>query len=275
MTTGNDDKILKSCADGILELVLNRPDKLNALTTAMFATIRDAVDEMRQRDDLRVMLIRAKGEYFSAGADLAEGQKQEFDGSPSRARAWFRTDMGSGLQRLYEEMERVEKPIVVAHHARCVGGALELSLSADFRLAARSASYWFPEMQIGMLPLSNGVARLTRLCGGHWARWMVLANEEVSSAEALTMGLVHKVYDDETFDTEVAAFCRKLAGFPVEVLAAGKVAIEMIEDLPADQARQAERVMFSSLTFTPERAELARRVRERLTDPSRGRSPDR
>jgi enoyl-CoA hydratase/carnithine racemase len=176
----------------------------------------------------------------------------------------MRTELGSGMHMLYEEMERVEKPIVVAHHATCVGGGLEMSLSCDFRLAAKSAAYWFPEMQMGMLPLSNGVSKLTRICGGHWAKWMVVANEKVSSEQALIMGLVHKVYPDETFEEEVRAFCRRLVAFPQEVTAAGKMAVEMAQDLGSEQARQLERLIYSSLAFAPNKGDLLANIREKL-----------
>jgi enoyl-CoA hydratase len=258
------DQVLKTEWDGVLELVLNRPEKLNALNLSMLAALRSGVDELRRRADLHVMLIRANGRYFSAGADLTEAQPKEFHGSATQARTWMRTEMGNGMHSLYEEMERVEKPIVVAHHATCVGAGLELSLSCDFRLATNTAAYWFPEMQLGMLPLSNGVGRLTRICGAHWARWMVVANEKVPAEQALIMGLVHKVYPVETFEEEVRAFCRKLSGFPVEVTAAGKLAVEMAQDLGTEQARQLERLTYSSLTFSPEHEEMARKMRRQL-----------
>jgi enoyl-CoA hydratase len=260
-----DNGILRSEQNGVLELVFNRPEKLNAITLSMFEALRAGVDDLRQRPDLRVLLIRGTGRYFSAGVDITENRVQNFEGSPTRARTWMRTEMGRGMHALYEEMERVEKPIVAAHQGMCVGGGLEMSLSCDFRLAARSAGYWFPEMQLGILPLSNGVGKLTRICGGHWARWMVIANEKISADEALNMGLVHKVYADETFEQEARAFCVKLAGFPPEVLAAGKLAVEMAQDLPIDQARQLERLTYSSLSFAPGREELRRQVQKKLT----------
>ena len=260
----SDNQVVWSERDGVLVLVLNRPEKLNALTRSMFDTLREGVTQLRKRSDLRVMLIRATGRYFSAGADLTEADFEDFEGSPTAARTAMRIDLKGGMHALYEEMERIEKPSVVAHHATCVDGGLEMSLSCDFRLAAQSARYWFPEMQIGMLPLSNGVGRLTRLCGAHWARWMVLANEKVDAAQALNMGMVHAVYPDQTFEDDVWAFCQKLAKFPAEVLAAGKLAIEMAVDLPSDQARQLERLTFSSLTFTPEQVALLTDMRSRL-----------
>src|SRR5579884_3226262 len=166
--------LLKSESGAILEVVFNRPDKLNAINQEMWAGIRDAVEEFRVRDDLRVLLFRAKGKYFSAGADLVDASSADFGDSPMRARDWMRRDLSQGVQRTFDEMEKIEKPIVIANHAMCIGGALELSLSCDFRLAGASAEYWFPEMQFGMLPLTGGISRLVRAIGPHWARWLVI-----------------------------------------------------------------------------------------------------
>lgn len=257
--------VLRSERDGVLELVLNRPEKLNALTSEMFRTVRAAVDDLRDRDELKVLLIRAKGRYFCAGVDQnqTDGGGMRTDG-PAATRASMRVSMGGGMHALYEEMERVEKPIVVAHHAPCVGGGLEMSLSCDFRLAARNASSSFPEMAFAMLPLSGGVSRLTRLCGPHWARWMLVANEPVSADHALIMGLVHQVYPDESFEEQVWNFCTRLAGKPREAVAAGKLAIELATDLPSDQSRQLERLTYSSLAFTKDFLEMHEQLKRRL-----------
>jgi enoyl-CoA hydratase/carnithine racemase len=258
--------VLRSERGPIIELVLNRPEKLNALTSEMFETIRAAVDDLRDRDDLRVLLIRAKGRYFSAGVDLHEGRSEEgFTNSPTKARTWMRGPMKGGMHVLLREMELVEKPIVVAHHATCVGGALELSLSCDFRLAAKSAGYSFPEMVFGMLPLSNGISKMTRVVGPHWTKWLSVANESVTADRALIMGLVHEVYPDETFEQEVWAFCERLASKPPEAIAAGKLAVELAADLSIEPARQLERLTFSSLTFTREHDDLAPLIRARLS----------
>lgn len=241
-----EQAVLVSERDGIIELVLNRPEKLNALDQQTLDIIRDAVEDLRLRDELRVMLIRAKGRYFCAGADLTAFQDLPDPMSGRKSRSWFRREMG-GMQTLWQEMELVEKPIVVAHHAMCVGGGLEMSLSCDFRLAAASAGYWFPEMKLGMVPASGGVSRLTRLCGIHWAKWMVLANRKVDAQRALTMGLVHEIFPDETFEADVWEFCRELAAFPPEVTAVAKLSVEMAHDLESANARQLERLVYSSL----------------------------
>jgi len=261
--------LLRSESGGILEIVLNRPAKLNAINREMWEGIRDAIEHFRVRRDLRVMLLRANGRYFSAGTDLVD-YDGDFDDSPMGARNWMRRDLSAGMHRMLVEMERIEKPFVVAHHAMCIGGSLELSLSCDFRLASASAQYWFPELQFGMVPLSGGISRLTRIVGPHWATWMTIGNKKVGAERALAMGLVHEVYPDETFETEVRGFCEMLVSQPIEATAVGKMAIQLAADLSSDDARQVERLAFSSLTFAPEYTALHERIRARLSKEDTG-----
>ena len=112
-----------------------------------------------------------------------------------------------------------------------------MSLGCDFRLAAKSASYAFPEAKFGVLPATNGVSRLVRIIGPHWARYMIMANIPLELPhEALNAGLVHKVFPDESFEDDVMGFCRHLAKQDGELVGAAKVAIELANDLPASQA---------------------------------------
>src|ERR1700738_734855 len=154
----------------ILQLTLNRPAKYNALNKEILLGLRRGLEIFTERRDLRVLLIRAEGRYFSAGADLGEANVPEMHGSSSSVRTWYRREL-NGMLALYQEMEAVEKPIVVAHHGKCIGGGLELSLSCDFRLAAESASYSFPEGTFGSLPATGGGRRPVRPGGGRCAGW--------------------------------------------------------------------------------------------------------
>jgi enoyl-CoA hydratase len=246
--------------DNILVATFNRPDKLNAMSLELMRTLEDAVTRYRETPELRVFLIKSHGRYFSAGADLKEGLKNAGGSVPkptrgSQIREQHRR-LPSGMRRVWDEMEGMEKPFVVAHHARCVGGSLEMSLSCDFRLAAKSASYAFPEAKFGVLPATNGVSRLVRIVGPHWARLMITANMPVDADEARIMGLVHKVYPDETFEDDVLAFCRHLARQDPELVGASKVAIELAADLGVHQAASVERLVNSSLMLSPHQHEL-------------------
>lgn len=237
--------------DGILIVTLNRPEKLNALGAQLMALFEEAVYRFRDTLALKVMLIRANGRYFSAGADIKSGERAEPAQRGSVVREKHRLKL-FGMQRIYDEMEHIEKPIVAAHHAPCVGGGLEMSLSCDFRFAAKSAHYSFPESKQGVLPASNGVSRLTRICGTHWATYMIMANKIVSAERALIMGLVHDVFPDETFVEEVMSFCQHLCRQNVEQMGTAKLAIEMARDVGLAQARNVERLANSALMLQPD-----------------------
>ena len=237
--------------DSILITTLNRPDKLNALSDETMMLFEEALLRFRDTPVLKVMLVRATGRYFCAGADLTEGSVAENRRSASAIRENHRIK-NRGMHRIYDEMEHIEKPIVAAHHAMCVGGGLELSLSCDFRLASSHAGYAFPEGKMGLIPASNGVSRLTRICGPHWARWLIMANKPVNAERALGMGLVHEVFPAETFETDVIGFCRHLAQQNAEQMGAAKIAIEMANEVGRDMARHVERMANSALMLNPD-----------------------
>ncbi|HMO67208.1 MAG TPA: enoyl-CoA hydratase/isomerase family protein [Novosphingobium sp.] len=239
--------------DGAIIVVsLNRPEKLNALTGEVFAGLDEALLRLRTSDHLKVMLIQATGRYFCSGVDLKSGHKDKRE--PARSATALRENLRTGLwgmHRIYDEMEHIEKPIVVAHHAMCMGGGLELSLSCDFRLAAASAGYAFPEGKQGTIPASNGVSRLTRIVGPHWARQLIMADKPADAQRALIMGLVHEVFPDETFREDVMAYCRHLAGLHGETMGAAKLAIELAAEVGRDSARNVERMAASALMLNP------------------------
>lgn len=237
--------------ENILVATFNRPDKLNAMSLELMALLEEAVARFRDTPELRVMLIKSKGRYFSAGADLKQGAGQTFATRGSEVREMHRR-LPSGMRRLWDEMEGIEKPFVVAHHARCVGGSLEMSLSCDFRLAAANASYAFPEAKFGVLPATNGVSRLVRIVGPHWARLLLMANMPIDAQEARIAGLVHKIFPDETFEQDTLGFCRHVALQNAEMVGTAKIAIELSADLGVHQAASVERLANSVLMLSPD-----------------------
>lgn len=243
----------------VIICTLNRPEKLNALSRQTFEIFEPALHRFRDSPELKVMLIRATGRYFSAGADLREGGPAPASyKTGSAVRENLRLKL-NGMHRIYDEMEHIEKPIVVAHHATCVGGGLELSLSCDFRLASESAKYSFPESKFGSLPASNGVSRLVRIVGTHWARYLVMGNIIADAQKALIMGLVHEVWPDAGFQERALAFCYHLAGNDGEQMGVAKLAIEMAHDVGPEMARHVERMAQSTLMMSPEFAEASKR----------------
>lgn len=235
----------------ILIATLNRPEKLNALSGQLMGLFEQALHRFRDTPELKVMLVRANGRFFCTGADLRGGDSRPTtQPTASSIRENHRLRL-HGMHRIYDEMEAIEKPIVVAHHATCMGGGLELSLSCDFRLAAKSARYAFPEGKFGVIPASNGVSRLSRIIGTHWTRYMIMANLPVDADRALMIGLVHEVYPDETFEQDAMKFCQHLAEQNGEQMGAAKLAIELAHDVGLAQARNVERLTNSALMLNP------------------------
>jgi enoyl-CoA hydratase len=252
--------------EGILIATFNRPDKLNAMSVQLVRSLFEAIERFRDTPELRVMLIRATGRYFSAGADLKEGASRSGStplATGSAIREMHRR-MPSDMRRVWDEIEHVEKPFVVAHQGPCVGGSLEMSLSCDFRLASTRASYAFPEAVFGLLPATNGISRLTRVVGTHWARYLVMANLPATAEQALNMGLVHLVFPEETFEEEVMNFCRHLTRQNAEMVGTAKIAIELARDLEAAQAGAVERLANSTLMLMPSYRENMQRHIEGL-----------
>lgn len=236
--------------DGVLIATLNRPDKLNALSAETMELFEAALDRFRDSRELKVMLIRATGRYFCSGADLRSGSPSEQPRTASAIRENHRRGL-NGMHRIYDEMEHIEKPIVCAIHAACVGGGLEIALSCDFRLAARNATFSFPEGLFGVLPGSNGVSRLTRIAGPHWARWLIMGNQVAHADRALIMGLVHDVLPDQGFDEAALDFCRHLTKNDAEQMGAAKIAIELAAELGPEMGRHVERMANSALMLNP------------------------
>ncbi|SCK10461.1 Enoyl-CoA hydratase/carnithine racemase [Variovorax sp. HW608] len=243
----------------LMEITLDRPEKLNAISDEMLEALKGAVAEFAAQRAMRVLLISATGRYFCAGAELSPDISPDVAGSTLDGRTWYRNKWHS----LFDAMEAVEKPIVAAHQGPCLGGGLEMSLSCDFRLAAEDAAYALPEINIGALPGSGGVSRLTRLVGPHWARLLVMTGESVGAQEAMAMGLVHRIYPSESLAAEARAFCLRLAGKSYEALGMAKLAIELAADLDRAQARNIERITNSMLFTGDEHRQLVAQYMQR------------
>lgn len=124
-----------------------------------------------------------------------------------------------------------------------------MSLSCDFRLATPAAHYALPEIDIGALPGSGGISRLTRIADPHWTRWFVMAGEQIDAQQALNIGIVHAIYGQEEFVAQTWSFCRRLAERPYELLGLATLSIELATDLSRAQGRDVERIS-NGILFT-------------------------
>jgi enoyl-CoA hydratase len=256
------DDALREDRDGVAIVTLNRPSKLNAMNLAIREAIFEGVNDLRDRDDLRVLLIRSTGRYFTAGVDIAEGGNAAGESQSERTMVNVRRDYRRGLHIFLDEMEAVEKPIVMAIHGPCLGLGVEMAGAVDFRLAAESARFGLPEIDIGVIAGSGGTSRFTRLCGPGWSKWLNMAGEQIDARTAMMAGFVQAVYPDDQFEDEVWAFCQRLQTRPSEVQGIAKLAVELAWDLDRQQARHVERIVNTPLMMA-DRTPLINKVLKR------------
>lgn len=190
--------VLRKDDNGLCWLTLNRPDKLNSLTVAMFRELREHVSDLRKDDSIGCVILRGAGKCFSAGHDL--GDIASGEDVPSRG--WH-----SETLRL---MEKLPKPVIAAVHGHCYTGALEVALAADFILAAQSAKFADTHAKWALTPIWGMSQRLPRRVGIATAKRLMFTAETVKADEALRMGLCEAVFADDTFEADLEAFARQI-----------------------------------------------------------------
>lgn len=185
----SQDPVLREVpAEGVVLLRFNRPDKLNALSTALLRRFEAELDAFLADPSARVLILAGAGEKaFVAGADIAE-----YRGGRHAAFIAYQQDS----RRLFAKLERMPKPSIAAVHGYALGGGFELALCCDLLICAESARLGLPEGLLGLCPGGGGTQRLTRAVGRHVAADMLLAGWRISGRRAYELGLAAEVCAD-------------------------------------------------------------------------------
>ena len=204
------DQIQVSRADGVCEVRLNRPEKRNALTLAMYGSIIDALNEARADDSVRVVLISGAGASFTAGNDLNDFISQ----------GDFSED--NNAVRFLEALRNFRKVLIAAVHGQTVGIGVTMLLHCDLVLAARSAQMSMPFVKLGLVPEAGSSLLLPRVVGYHRAAELLLLGRPFDAAEGHALGLVNRVIEDELLMDEARKVARAIAQQPPGALLATK-----------------------------------------------------
>jgi enoyl-CoA hydratase/carnithine racemase len=175
-------------------LILNRPEKRNAMGLAFFEEIGDLFDDFERNPDIRVVVIRAEGKSFSAGTDLEEAAALV-----SQRSADARHKMQKNILELQEgftKIERCRKPVIAAIHSHCVGGGMDMICACDMRLATKDAIFSIRETRLGIVADLGTLQRLPHIIGQGRFRELALTGRDFTAQEALQMGLVTRICDD-------------------------------------------------------------------------------
>ena len=241
------DHILAEKRGRVLWLSLNRPDRMNSFNMEMIDEVATAIDEADADEGVRCVLVKGEGDKaFSAGADLTM-----FKGLDTES-AIAASERG---QRLMDRIEASPKPFVAAIHGFCLGGGLEFALACDFRVAAESASFGSPEINLGLIPGWGATQRLSRMLGLARAKELVLLGDRIKADEALKIRLVHKVVPLDSLYDEAEALAQRLAAGPPVALRVAKRAMNEGSQLPLMEGLRMEAEAFGALAETEDLVE--------------------
>jgi enoyl-CoA hydratase/3-hydroxyacyl-CoA dehydrogenase len=199
-------------------IVLNRPERLNAINPKMIEEIGRALDDLEEDPDVRVIVFKGNGRAFCAGADVTA-----FAGiNPLLAMKASRK-----FQELTLKIQFYTKPTIAAIHGYALGGGLELALSTDFRIASEDAMLGQPEINLGFIPGAGATQRLARIVGPAKAKELIMTGDFIPAVEAHKMGLISKVVKPGALDEEARNLALKLAEKPPLALMTAKIAVDM------------------------------------------------
>ena len=211
------DLILVSRADGVCEVQLNRPEKRNALTLAMYGALVDALNEARADDSIRVVLISGAGASFTAGNDL-----NDFMTAPGRPMGQGNFNEDNNALRFLDTLRTFRKVLIAAVHGQTVGIGVTALLHCDLVVAARSTQMSMPFVKLGLVPEAGSSLLLPRLVGHQRAAELLFLGRPFDAAEALQMGLINRVTEDASLMDEARKLARAVAQQPPGALLAAK-----------------------------------------------------
>jgi enoyl-CoA hydratase len=257
------ENLIVAVEEGIAIITFNRPKVLNALNSALLEELSDALDEMADDENIRVLVMTGAGERaFVAGADI-----KELSGlNPLQAKQFA----GKG-QSVINKIVGLAAPVIAAVNGYALGGGLEIALACDFIYASESASLGLPETSLGLIPGFGGTQRLPRLIGPNLARELIYTGKMVSAIEALDMGLVNRVDEPEALMASVMKTARNMAARGRISLRAAKEAINSGLDTSLGTGLKIEQDAFAICMASEDAREGTRAFIEKRTPAFKGR----
>ncbi|MFF2524825.1 enoyl-CoA hydratase/isomerase family protein [Streptomyces liangshanensis] len=230
-------------SDGVGTIRLDRPP-MNALNASIQDRLRELAGEAGRRDDVRAVILYGGEKVFAAGADIKEMRDMDHAAMVLRSRA---------LQEAFTAVARIPKPVVAAVTGYALGGGCELTLCADYRIAADNAKLGQPEILLGLIPGAGGTQRLARLIGPSRAKDLIFTGRQVRADEALAIGLVDRVVPAAEVYEQAHAWAAKLAQGPALALRAAKESVDAGLETDLETGLAIERTWFASLFATEDR----------------------
>ncbi|HVW72630.1 MAG TPA: enoyl-CoA hydratase [Rhizomicrobium sp.] len=225
--------------------ILNRPEALNALNTALLNELADALEAWDRGADVRCMIVTGSERAFAAGADIKEMAPKNFS-------EMYRENLfGDQLDRI----SRIRKPVIAAVAGHALGGGCELALACDFIIAADTARFGQPEITLGIMPGLGGSQRLTRIVGKSKAMDLCLTGRTMDAAEAEASGLAARVVPADMLMAEALKAAQKIAAQSSPAAQMVKEAVNRAYETSLAEGLHFERRLFHAMFATHDQKE--------------------
>ncbi len=235
-------------------VTLNRPEKLNAMSSRMKMELITALRDLEGDASVRALVLTGAGEKaFVAGADIAE-----FAGRTVTEQLKL-FEMGT----VYEAVDRVTKPIIARINGVCLGGGLELALACDIRIASERAMFGQTEVNLGIIPGGGGSQRLARLVGLGAALRLTLTGERIDAREALRLGLVEEVVPHAALVPRTLELAESIASKSAVAVRLAKAAVKASARMPLGEGLRYERQLFALAIASEDKEEGVRAFLEK------------
>lgn len=188
--------------DNVATLTINSPPA-NALSTSILKQLDEKLDEIEELNDVKVVILKGEGRFFSAGADIKEFTTLQG--------ASDYTSLSRKGQIIFDRMESFHVPIIAAIHGAALGGGLELAMACHIRIVSDKAKLGLPELTLGIVPGFAGTQRLPQLVGTAKAYELLLTSDAVSGEEAARIGLANQSVKEEALFTTAEQMAKKIA----------------------------------------------------------------
>jgi len=204
--------------NGVGTLIMNRPDKFNAVTRDLALGMQQKLLEWSEDPTVRAIVLKGSGKAFCAGQDLNEVMDPENKLDLSKI-------VAEHYNPLIKQIREIEKPVIGAINGVAAGAGANIALACDITIAAESASFIQAFSKIGLIPDSGGTYTLPRLVGYQKAAALMMLGDKVSAADAEKMGMIYKMVSDDQFEAEIKTVSEKLAQMPTKGLGLTKRAL--------------------------------------------------
>ena len=217
-----DGKILQSVADGVGVITFNNPEKRNAMSLDMWEGLGHALVELRDDTDVRVVILAGAGDKaFVSGADISQFEKNRHNAQASEEYA-----KKSAAQRAL--LADYPKPIIACIRGFCLGGGMQVAMSADIRIASNNSQFGIPAARLGIAYGYDGLKNLVSLVGPSWARLIMYTGMRIDSAEAARIGLVDRVLPDAELWDATMEIARTISSNAPLAIQAAKITIAQV-----------------------------------------------